>query len=279
MTAAQTSDNGQHSGSFNPLLVGRTQGLRGSSEIMAGARAELSPSPITLALSSLGGRVTARTVMNLGLNKSAVNYFAARMAVMTDLVVRLLKEKSEPVMVDLASGFSPLGWQVAQELPNAQVIEIDLPNVLQEKRKRLQKAHIEIPSNLELLEANLGEHELHHVLHGREATVIAYTGIYFTPQEQVTVARYLRENLAPNGFCVCNTQWKEGQRQIREATRFFRSQTGETPGVWESQQAAAKVFTDAEFSDVNVLYPSQLGERIGATLPIMDVELIVVAKK
>jgi O-methyltransferase involved in polyketide biosynthesis len=279
MSATQTSDTGQQSGSFNPLLVGRTQGLRGSSEIMAGARAELSPTPITLALSSLGGRVTARTVINLGLNRSAVNYFAARMTVMTELIVKLFQDKAEPLMVDLASGFSPLGWMVAQELPNAQVVEIDLPHVLQEKRKRLQKAHVEIPKNLELIEGNLGEHPLHHVLHGREADVISYTGVYFTEQEQATVARYLRENLAPNGVCVCNTQWKEGQRQIREASRFFRSQTGETPGVWENERAAAKIFTEAGFSDVKVVHPSEIGEKIGATLPIMDVELIVVARK
>ncbi|MFN8372749.1 MAG: class I SAM-dependent methyltransferase [Anaerolineae bacterium] len=262
---------------YAPLL-GRTQGLRGSSEIMAGARAELAPSPITTALSSLGGRVTARTVINLGLHKSAVNFFAARMAVFTEIILKLLRDKPQPLMVDLASGYSPLGFQIAQELPHAQVKEIDLAQVQQEKRKRLQKGRVEMPPNLELVDTNLGEQPLHHVLRGHPADVISYTGIYFTPQEQVMVARYLRDNLSTDGACVCITQWKEGQRQIREATRFFRSQTGETPGIWEHETAAAKIFRDAGFSSVQVIFPSQIGEKLGATLPIMDVELIVVAR-
>jgi O-methyltransferase involved in polyketide biosynthesis len=261
------------------LLLGQTQGLRGSSEIMAGARAELTPTPLTMALSSLGGRVTARTVINLGLQKSAVNFFAARMTVLTEIIVGLLQHKPQPLMVDLASGYSPLGIQVALELPHAQVIELDLPHVLQEKRKRLQKGRMELPSNIDLHAANLGEIALHDVLEGHKANIICYTGIYFTPGDQIKIARYLMENLTPDGVCVCITQSKDGLRQIREATRFFRNQTGETPGIWENEDAAQKIFMDAGFKDVDVIHTSEAGAKIGATLPIMDVELIVVARK
>ncbi|NWF69871.1 MAG: class I SAM-dependent methyltransferase [Chloroflexi bacterium] len=261
------------------LLLGRTQGVRGSSEIMAGARADLTPSPFTLALSSLGGRITARTIMNMAMSKAAIHYLAARIPSLEEIVRRALNARESALLVDLAAGFSPLGLQIADEMPQVQVLEIDLPAVLQEKRKRLQKGrHLTIPPNIEWLEANLGTQEFHGLLEGRRPDVITYSAVYFTLPEQVRVARYLRDQLQRGGALVCMSMWVEGLRQVREANRFFRNQTSETPGVWESPEAAQQIFASAGFASVEVFKPSEIGEKLGLHQPIMDVELIALAQ-
>jgi O-methyltransferase involved in polyketide biosynthesis len=268
--------------SHDTMGLGRTSGQRGA-EILAGIRAELMPSPVTSALSRYVGQVTAKImmrVMSAG-GRAGLNFLAVRTDGFAALIKKLIADKKDPVLlVEIAAGFSPRGVELAQELPHVEVIEIDLPDVVKEKQRRLQKA-ITLPQNISWRAADLGVASLASVLEGRQATVITAEGLlpYFAREQQVQICRQCFDNLLPGGAMMADMSWKEGVALSQKGTRFFSNQAGRLLGIVDDQAAARGIFMDAGYQKVDVYLPTELAPQYGLPMPVMNFQLLVAAYK
>jgi O-methyltransferase involved in polyketide biosynthesis len=264
------------------LGLGRTSGQRGA-EILAGLRAELFPTPETLALARWGSRIIAQVFARLEKSKPALNFVAVRPQGMTELVKRALPANGEgSVVVDIACGFSPRGVLMAQAYPDLHVIEIDLPDVIRDKQVRLKNArNVVVPTNLSWRTADLGVTPLSQVLDNQRVDVVVAEGLtaYFTPEENQRIASRIRESLKPGGSYICDIPLEEGMKNARDATRFFSRQAGTFLGIMKDEQAMRQLMLDAGYSRVEIVHPQVLADEIGLPSPVMEFSLFVVATR
>lgn len=260
-------------------ILGRQQ-ERGGSEIYAGARAEVTPSPLTLALSSMFGRMGARVMSAMVPNEPARQFFAHRLTVLAELIKRSLPSGvPHPILVDMGVGFSPMSILMAESLPNAKIIEIDHPEVLRERQRRLARVHgYRPPANLLTLSVDMKKTALHDVLAPYPPHALDFTGAFYTIPDLLSVTRYLRLLLAENGTLLCYLPWRDGLRQVREAARFFRKQVGDAPATQHQESDVHDLYQQAGFRRVEVVYPSRVGVELGLP-PLLDVEVLAVAHR
>lgn len=265
--------------SHESFILGQTQEQKGS-EFQSGARAELTPSPLTLALSSIRGRFMAQTMIFMVPDKRAHRFIAARSPMLKSAILRALPQKSQPILATVAVGFSPVTILVAQERPDVRVIEVDTPEVIKKRKTRLRHApEIIIPDTIETYKADLATVPLTEILGDIRPDVMDITGGYFTHAELTQIARYFANVMSDEGACVCYLPWFDGLEQIRGAARFFKSQIGDYPGVVSNVNTAKKIFMDAGYQTVEILFPSQYGAELGLETPMMDIEILVIAYK
>lgn len=276
---AKTSATAQPS--KDVLGLGRTSGQRGA-EIMAGIRAEITPSPITIGLSRISGRIVARLMRAISraiASPGMLNFLSVRTGGITGLVREAIKDMPEPLcIVELAAGFSPRGIELAQALPQAQVIEVDLPDVIHEKKKRLQKVrNLTLPPNLEWREADLGIIPLSDVLAGKTAHAVAAEGLlpYFPPEKIVELVRNIRLNLKPGGVLVCDMAWSKGIQAGGEGSRYLSRQAGTFLGAMSSPEEGRSLFEQAGYFNVTSHLPTELADRFNLPRPVNDLQFIV----
>lgn len=261
------------------FILGQTQEQRGS-EFQAGARAELTPSPLTLALSSIRGRFMAQAMIFMVPDKRAHRFIAARSPMLKAAILRAMPQKPRPILATVAVGFSPVTILIAQERPDIRVIEIDTPEVIKKRKTRLRQVpDIIIPDNLETHKAELSITPLTDILGDLRPDVMDITGGYFTHAELTQVTRYLASVMSDEGACVCYLPWFDGIEQVKGAARFFKSQIGDYPGVVGSEETARRIFLGAGYQTAEVLFPSRYGVELGLETPIMDIEILVIAYK
>lgn len=261
------------------LLLGLTQNTSGS-EFQAGLRSELTPSPLTRALTSMRSQIAAQTMIALFRYREALNYVAARLPVLKYAITQALPINAEhPSLLDPATGFAALCIELAEALPHSTVIEMDLPEVIRARQDRLQKAGFTPPENLRSIAANLSQTPLHEVLDGQAFDVLNFTGAYFTHNQLRTALRYIHSLLNPNGAVVSYLPWTPGVDSIKFAARFFKKQVGEYPGMMQSADQIYMLYHDAGFDDVTIHYPSQLADELGLPTPVLDIEVLVVGRK
>jgi O-methyltransferase involved in polyketide biosynthesis len=288
MSSEQSPPEGQASPTAqvtpDSMGLGRTPGQRGA-EIMAGIRAETMPSPITIALSRWSGRIVVRFMRGLSRNRSQgiLNFMPVRTGGITALIKEAIGEqKGSLLLVDIAAGFSPRGVELAQAYPNAEVIEIDLPDVIAEKKKRLERAqNFKVPANLHWRAADMGIKPLSEVLEGRTAHIISAEGLtpYFPPPDLVKIVRQIHDSLKPGGTLVCDMAWREGIRQTQEVSSFLSRQAGNFLGAMDSQEQARGIFAEAGYSEVNIYLPSEVAQKYNLPQPVLDLQLLVTARK
>lgn len=268
--------------SKDSLGLGHTSGQRGA-EILAGFRAEKYPSPDTLALSRLSGRIIARLLMRMASSDAPANFTAARFAIIEALTHRALPPDEEhPIIVEIAAGMSPRGLRLARHLPRAQVIEVDLPDVIREKQERLKRAKkVEIPPNIMWLSADLGTTPLSVVLDGKLADVVAAEGLlpYFFPKEITEITRGVLECLKPGGKFIADTPSRAGMEQLKQIMGFFSQQAGKLKGVVSSEAEAQQMLLDAGYQSVNVYLATQLAEEFKLHTPLVDASFFIEAQK
>lgn len=269
-TAKQTTDQ---------MGLGRTQGQRGA-EILAGLRAELMPSPESSALCRFSGRVTARIVLGLVKDRRLLNFVPVRLGGMTELTKRYLPDDPQnALIVDIAAGFAPRGFQLAKALPDTQIIEIDLPDVVDEKQKRLNK-HFDLPANLHWKSADLGVTPLKDVLENQQADVIIAEGLvaYFALEEFTRITRNILACLKSGGVFICDVPWKPGMDEIKDAGRFFSRFAGNFIGVAHDETEARATLENSGASEVIVYHPEPLAVELNLPNPVFEPSLFVVAR-
>ena len=269
------------------LGLGRTSGQRGA-EIFAGVRAEFLPSPVNVALSRWSGRLTARMMKTMGLMfgktiNGYVNFMIARTDGITRLVQEAIPEDAKDILlVDIAAGFSPRGIQLAQAIPSARVIEIDLPDVILEKKRRLKRVRdFEIPLNLDWITADLGVQSLSDVLANQRVDAISAEGLtpYFAPADLILIASSIKDNLKSGGVFVTDMAWSKGVKEGGRASHFLSQQAGTFLGAMKNKEEAEQIFRDAGYDTVTVYIPTEISQRFGFPQPANDLQFLVVAKK
>ncbi|HEX2908542.1 MAG TPA: class I SAM-dependent methyltransferase [Phototrophicaceae bacterium] len=263
------------------LGLGKTSGQRGA-EILAGFRAEKHPTPETIALSRWSGRIIARMLMRMATNDAPANFTTARFKVIEALTRRALATTENATIVEIACGLSPRGLLLAKALPQAQVIEIDLPDVVRDKRLRLQQAkNVQVPANLQWIAADLAITPLAEVLNERQVDVVSAEGLlpYFSPAEITSLAKGIWRSLKPGGKFIADIPWREGVEQIRAIMGFFSRQAGEFKGMVNQEDDARKPLLDAGYKTVNLYRASQFADELKLPLPLIDVSFFIEAQK
>jgi O-methyltransferase involved in polyketide biosynthesis len=289
MTSNQTEPQQQSrtaQTSRDTIGLGRTPGQRGA-EMIAGIRAEMNPTSESLALSRIGGRVVARVLLRLGQNRALFQFIPARMFALSEMIRRSIPENKEDLLiVEIAAGFSPRPMHIAQQFPKAQVIEVDLPDVVTEKQRRLKRSAVDLPPNLSWLTADLGVTNLHDVLEGRKADVIASEGLtlYFTAAEIIQMNHHLRLSLVDGGAYITEIYYRDkfeearSSPQVNSAVSYFLRQAGHIPGLATNDEMARSWFTEAGFGRVETHQMLPLLTDIKQPLPGVDIATIVVAR-
>jgi O-methyltransferase involved in polyketide biosynthesis len=267
--------------------LGHTPSTR-SAELVAGARAYLMHTPETTALSRPSGTITARLLTNLGgTDLNVLWFFPARMMAIETLTEQLVpKQKADLLLVDLAAGFSPRGLHLARNYPNSEVIEIDLPQVVTDKKRRLKNADIKIPANLRWIEADLGATDLQAALGGRKADLITSEGLtlYLTPKEQHRLFSQVAANLADDSVFITEVYFQSKldhlrqQRKINSVASFVIRLVGKLPGMMPDPETCRKRLTEAGLSNLEEYAVVDMMEKIGQPKPV-DVISIMVARK
>lgn len=268
--------------SSDQLGLGRTSGQRGA-EILAGFRAEKFPSPETIALSRWSGRIVARLLMQLASSEIPVNFTASRAKVIEGLIRRSIPKEAENItIVEIAAGMSPRGLLLAAALPNAKIIEVDLPGVIQDKQNRLKKAHtVVIPPNLQWLEADLGVQPLTDVLKGQLVDVVAAEGLlpYFAHTEIVQMISRIKDSLKVGGHFVADVPWQEGMDAIKQVMGFFSRQAGTLKGIVQTEAQARQLLQDAGYANIEIFRATQFVNEFELPEPLADFSLFLYGEK
>jgi hypothetical protein len=260
-------------------LFGLIQESRGS-DLQAGARAELCPSPLTLALGSMMGRIAAQTMIYLVNSQAAVNFTAARIPLSQAAMIRAIPAgREQPILADIATAYSPLSVQLAHALPHATIVEMDRPDVIRKRMQRLQRGNIDMPANLRTFSADLRHVPLEQAFEGLRPDVIEITGAYLNPAQLTRISEHVCDVLTPGGALICYLPWRAGLAEVQTAMRFFKRQVSDMPGAMSSERAIIDTFTEAGFVAVRIDYPSQLAETLGVKTPVLDVEVLVTCRK
>ncbi len=256
--------------------LGHTPSTR-SAELVAGARAVLMSNAEHNALSKISGRITASVISRIDGNTNVLWFFPARMIALETLTQRFAPaDKPDLLLVDLASGFSPRGLHMAEQFPNATVIEIDLPDVVAEKKSRLTKGRIAVPDNLNWLEADLGKTDLSEVLDGRQADLITSEGLtlYLTQHENQRFFKQVATCLAPGGTFLVDIYFKDKIQHVRRsphtnnAASLILRMVGAVPGLMPDKATAESYFTEAGLTQVQEFPLAAMMEELNHPKPL-----------
>ncbi|MBZ0302654.1 MAG: class I SAM-dependent methyltransferase [Anaerolineae bacterium] len=264
------------------LGLGRTAGQR-SAELIAGLRAELDPSPQNRALTRRSSHLIASIVMRMVREKWMLNHIVTRAGAMTELVRRAIPADADAVtIVEIGAGFSARGLLLAHALPRVQFIEIDLPDVIAEKQKRLQRSSlITIPANLSWIGADLGAQALGDVLGAQKVHVVIAEGLnpYFAPANITQIAARIRENLLPGGVYLCDIALEEGKRRADQAaSQFFSRQAGAFLGIARDEHEARLWLLDAGYAQVSMHRITAMAQELGLPMPVLDLSILIAAQ-
>jgi hypothetical protein len=256
-------------------MLGQQQ--RGS-ELQAGARAQLIPSPLTHALSSFQGRIAARTLNMLFVGKlvSVLNYAGIRPYAMMEGVRIALSDLHEvrPLVVDPIAGFSPQFIWLAEAMPDVDFLEIDHPAVIQDKCERLKE--FILPPNFRMQGADLSKDALHEVLERRAAVILAL-GTYLSHVDYCRLLNYLKGVLIDGGKVVGAFPYARGIENLQANSPLFARFAGAPAGIVENEQQIVEIFESCGYR-INALHHFvEIAKRLRKPQPA-DIELLAVAQ-
>ncbi len=264
------------------LGMGRTAGQR-TAEVFAGLRSEMMRTPEANALSNMAGRITARLIMAMG-SKKALNFVPVRHGSFAGLIKQTLGSDTKgKVFVEIAAGYSPRGITLAKELPDLQVIEIDLPDVIAEKRKRLERGGISIPPNITWIAADLGVEPLDAVLEHQQVDVVSAEGLmpYFKLEDITRIARSVHQSLKAGGVFIADLGFTDskGAQETGRLVKIFERYTSSAPGYVTEEETGYRVFRDAGYETVDLYRIEQTAALFDLPQPVSDVLLIMVSRR
>jgi O-methyltransferase involved in polyketide biosynthesis len=268
------------------LRLGRTSGQR-SAELIAAIRAEFLATPETQALARRSVRIFTRLLRVLPGDKSPFNAVPVRQATMTALVRRALPVSHASVtVIELAAGFGVRGLQLARSLPQGQVIEIDLPDVIEAKQTRLSRIPgSTIPPNLRWIAADIVQTPLTRLISPESADVVIAEGLlmYLTPEAIVRIASEVYASLKPGGVFVADLIYRDGLQSVLAASRWMAPlvirQVGTFRGLVDDAQDAQQLFRRAGYHPVDVHFLHTLAAELHLELRVPGVMLLVVGHK
>ncbi|MEM9955706.1 MAG: hypothetical protein AAF846_29170 [Chloroflexota bacterium] len=259
-------------------VLGHNQQQHAGTHLHAGARADLIPAPITKALSTFGGRIAAQTMQYMfrGDNKLLLNYVALRpYAMMEAIKIALGTEPEGKVVLNPASGFSPIYYWLAREIPQATFIELDTPKMISDKQTALKE--FDLPDNLKLIPSDLNEVNL-HTAYDKPIDVIVVSGAYVTHKDYRDMLKYITSILADDGYVIATFPFAPGVENFVENSAVFARIVSNPVGVLNSETELKAIFKDTDFTPTRTLILSELANKYNKPKP-MDAEVIVIAQK
>jgi hypothetical protein len=257
-------------------VLGHNQ-LQSGSELQAGARADLIPSPITKALSSFKGRAAAKTMrfMFSGQLEPLLNYAALRpFAEMEAVKIALGDTPENKLVLDPAAGFAPQFFWLAEEMPETRFMEIDLVRWIEEKRYLLHP--FGIPENLRLKGADLAAVPLHEVLSER-ADVILGIGAYVKHSAYQDMLEYLKRVLKDKGKVIGSFPFAPGVENLSQNSLIFRRLAGNPDGIVFSEEQLRKIFEGAGYELEAIVKFTDVAKKLNKPMPA-DIEIIAIAR-
>jgi hypothetical protein len=257
-------------------VLGHNQQQSGS-ELQAGARADLIPSPITKALSSFKGRVAAKTMrlMFSGQLEPLLNYAALRpYAEMEAIRMALGDNPANKLVLDPAAGFAPQFFWLAQELSETRFLELDRLTSIEEKRYLLHP--FGIPENLRLKAADLSTIPLHEVLNERVDAVLSI-GAYVKHRDYGAMLEYLKRVLKHDGKVIGSFPFAPGVENLSQNSALFRRVAGSPEGIVYSEAQLKTIFENAGYELEAILKFSDLAKKWDKPMPA-DIEIIAIAR-
>lgn len=262
--------------------LGRASGQRGA-EILAGFRADAMPSQETMALSTWTGRFVARILMRMVRSNGAINYIYARQRGFRQMIEQNLTEGQAATVVEVGAGLSPRGLQIAREFPQVQVIEVDLPEVMESKEARVQaSSQIKVPDNIEFRGADLGVTPLDDVLKGRKVDIIASEGLsgYLDDEGWTLAFRSILKSLKPGGTCIADHTWRQGFTEALNAGgRIFTRQAGEIKTQFDDEKSMRRAMMNLGYNNIEILLPSAVALEGDLPQPVIDIGWLVAARR
>ncbi|MBO9309268.1 MAG: class I SAM-dependent methyltransferase [Chloroflexi bacterium] len=257
-------------------------------EMLAGIRAELMPKPEYMAMTRMAGRIIGSTLLRLSRGDQAkINAVIARPEAFRYLVRQALQGKTDAHYVELVSGFLPRAWQMAHEFPHLRVTEVDLPDMIAEKRRRFERAKLPLPPNLQMLSTELCAKPLAEILGGEQADAISAEGLlpYFELDRVQHIAACVRQSLKDDGVFIADILTKEIVHMLtlgrsRQAAGIFRRNVGKWLGVVNDRAHAEELFKAAGYAHVETYKLSEVVAPLAdVRKPVADLTLLIVARR
>ncbi|MDX2163573.1 MAG: class I SAM-dependent methyltransferase [bacterium] len=252
-----------------------------TAELVAGARARFENSPEARAMVTFSGHVLARMFHTIA-SESIVNTGTARDVTMNYLVeAHLPTDGTRRTFVDLACGYSSRGAVLARQRPDLDVIEIDLPPVVKEKRIRYARAAIKLPENHRFITADLKTSALHEMLGDVRADVVMARGllIYFDMPTITSAIQHILTGIKPGGRLIADLVYNAGDRLsgFGQVVNFIRRDTHSdaSRGQFESPEAAAALFAANGYADVRAETIESTAKRAGYEKPLNNLMILV----
>lgn len=259
-------------------VLGHTQ-QQGGSTLQAGARAEYIPSRVTLALSTLYGRMAARAMGTLDSSKALIHYATLRPFAINELFKRLLRTFDNPAtVVDPAAGYSPLLIWMAQEFPQHNFVELDTETLILDKIHRFHHADVTIPQNLSLLAADLSVQRIKDVMYDDPIDIILANGTYVRTDDFRDLLHYLRTDvLSQQGAVVATFPYEPGIRNLLQQHWMFKRFAGVPRGIIPKVDVAVQTMRDAGYYQIQVFRLPQLANDLNRPIP-NEVEIILTGR-
>lgn len=256
-------------------VLGHTQ-KQGGSVLQSGARAEYIPSRITLALSTLYGRMAARAMGTLNSSHALIHYATLRPYAINEVIKRTLATfKHRAIVVDPAAGYSPQFIWLAEDLPQHDFIEVDREIVILDKIHRLEDAGITIPENFNLLAGDLETQTLPEILYNDSADICMANGTYVETSDFRDLLHYLRFNvLKPQGTVLAALPYEPGVRDLLQQHWMFRRFAGIPRGIISNIDVAVNMMVDAGYKNIRVYRLTELAKDLKHPIP-NEVEIFV----
>jgi hypothetical protein len=250
-----------------------------ASEMFAGARAQLLPSRLTEALSTLNGRIAARTMLLLAntLDDRVAHYAAFRSQGLMEATRRVLQRVPtlSPVVVNPHAGYSPAFIWLAEEMPHVYFIDIDTPETTQDKQARL--SWYTLPENLLLKGVDLSTTPLHEALRGFRPDIVVALGAFCSPDDFAHLLRYLRHVLVEGGWVIAPFPYAPGIENLARNLSLFQRFAHKPRGMVEHEDYIQRIMEVAGYHNIEILKLSQLAHDLKHPIPA-DIEVIAIAQ-
>lgn len=230
-----------------------------TAEMVAGLRHARYKTPETAALSTAMGRMLSR-LLTMVAPHDVVNTGNVRSDAFAYLIGQNFPPEavSQPVYVEVASGYALRPLLMARQYPHARFIEVDVPAVIADKQERYAKANIDLPPNLEFRSDDLTQQPLASILDGQQAHMVVAEGllIYLEHDYIRQLSHNLLTGMADGAHFVAEIVYasKQDLNAVGGIVRAIRRNTGSdvARGRVESKEQGLELLRSSGYADSNV---------------------------
>ena len=210
---------------------------------------------------ALNGHLQAQGQSDIA-TRASRDHLAPQLEARYKLVDNLILEVGNSQVVELASGVATHGINLSRSDPSLSYVEVDLPDVVKEKRAIIEEVGVAVPANLTIVEGDaLSEDDVRKAIAGFDAAkplTVVNEGLmrYLTFDEKTVLAQTVHKLLSEYGGVWVNPDISLRQALAREDvvarghTKGLKQTTGIDidKNVFEDEQHAKEFFEALGFA-------------------------------